>query len=178
MLWFPPVSFSFLLDLFHFQLEGFAQVGTRIGESLTFAVPGDVLASFQGRCASWLGDRLSITATTTTCQRPQRYLPQRAAQICAADVAEAAAPSIGMRWQWCRVQTRMENCPIRHASVNTDTSLPFRSFRERARERARASRVFPGLETAFRNYGHTPCLYIHTVQSCQGGIPPRHPPIT
>lgn len=55
---------------------------------MTFTVPGDVLVSFQGCSVPWLGDRLSIMATTTTCQRPQRYLPQRAAQICAADVVE------------------------------------------------------------------------------------------
>lgn len=49
VLWFPPVSFSLLFDLFHFQLEEFAQDETRIDESVTFTVPGDVLVSFQGR---------------------------------------------------------------------------------------------------------------------------------
>lgn len=135
--------------------------------------------------ASWLGDRLSIMSTTTTCQRPQRYLPQRAAQTCAADVVEALQLLARTIWHqyvavWCpdkngELSTSSVQSLSIHSWIHISLFLLDYSKRDRGRERAGFSQ-FQRLHSETMD---TPPICIFTwCQSCQGGIPPRHPTIT
>lgn len=126
-------------------------------------------------------------AATTTCQRPQRYRPRRAAQICAADVVDEPSqlPARAVRHQCvlAAVPSPGENGELPTSSVLSVSTHPRRhpplflldhSEREgkRASERAGFSQFW---RLHSETMGPPPCLYIHMVQSCQGGIPPLHP---
>lgn len=115
-------------------------------------------------------------------QRVLRYLPQKAAQICAADVVEDAGAyssswpvhrSISMSWwRWDTVvsnnkwqMTKSTICPGSwHPSVNTFIFLwgPFRLFKDREGERERGF-PSPGSARSPETQWAHPRLYIHMV---------------